>query len=180
MKKITLQEYRNQLARNDWHREQETEQISRSKRKLLQWNNINAISPDRINEIINVNAILSITSRLDGIIIKKTEQCEYYENYPDPMSITMVEQRTLWEFTGIEVTNNNNIITKHNLIKYLPAEFSAIDYGVLLPTRQQKQKQKQKTDGKYQIHETSTNALQFDNQKKHTIKTEQNQHSQPK
>lgn len=130
MKTISITEFKNLVARNDWQREEDHEVIERLTRQVEEWNEEYDFL-DLIG-ILHVWGCASKTSTLDGIKITYTEGFSYDECDPDSLSTGTEGLDCVWTVEGVVVVDEDgDELDAHELADYLNSDFSSIDYSVL-------------------------------------------------
>ncbi len=127
---ISISEFENLIARNDWQREQDCDVVERLDRSVESWDEESQLL--ELVEIPHVWGWASKTSIMDGIKITYTEGFDYDECEPDSLSVGTEGQDDVWELEGVVVVDEDgDEIDAHELADYLDCEFSSIDYSVL-------------------------------------------------
>lgn len=127
---ISISEFENLIARNDWQREQDCDVVERLDRSVESWDEESQLL--ELVEIPHVWGWASKTSIMDGIKITYTEGFDYDECEPDSLSVGTEGQDDIWELEGVVVVDDDgDEIDAHELSDYLDCDFSSIDYSVL-------------------------------------------------
>ena len=135
MRTISIDEFQNLVARNDWKREQDLD-VERCDRQVVDywdddvdWDDENETPP-----LINIPHALGWafkTSSLDGIKITYIEGFSYDLFDPDSLS-TGAECQDTWSVEGVTVVDEDgDEMNADELADYLSSDFSNIDYSVL-------------------------------------------------
>lgn len=131
MKTISISEFENLIARNDWQRFQDQDVVERLDRSVESWDEENGSL--ELIDITHVWGWASKTSIMDGIKITYTEGFDYDECEPDSLSVGTVGMDDFWELEGVVVVDDyGDEIDAHELSDYLYlSDFCSINYSVL-------------------------------------------------
>lgn len=130
MRTISIDEFQNLVARNDWKREQDHDVVEYLDRQVEEWDNENE-TPILI-KIPHAWGWASKTSSLDGIKIIYTECFSYDLFDPDSLSSGTEGQDNTWSVEGVTVVDEDgDEMNADELADYLSSDFSNIDYSVL-------------------------------------------------
>nr|WP_315425963.1 hypothetical protein [uncultured Pseudomonas sp.] len=130
MRTISIDEFQNLVARNDWKREQDHDVVEYLDRQVEEWDDEKE-TPILI-KIPHAWGWASKTSSLDGIKIIYTESFSYDLFDPDSLSSGTDGQDNTWSVEGVTVVDEDgDEMNADKLADYLSSDFSNIDYSVL-------------------------------------------------
>ena len=128
MRTISIDEFQNLVALNDWKREQRLD-VEYCDRQVKEWDDENE-APTLIN-IPHALGWAFKTSSLDGIKITYIEGFSYDLFDSDSLS-TGAECQDTWSVEGVTVVDEDgDEMNANKLADYLSSDFSNIDYSVL-------------------------------------------------
>lgn len=137
MRTISIDEFQNLVALNDWKREQDHDVVQYLDRQVIDywdddvdWDDENETPP--LIKIPHAWGWASKTSSLDGIKIIYTECFSYDLFDPDSLSSGTEGQDNTWSVEGVTVVDEDgDEMNADKLADYLSSDFSNIDYSVL-------------------------------------------------